>query len=110
MYCNFCGTSLPADARHCQNCGRVNPVVSPGSARRHLERPRQGRKIAGVCAAVANGFDVDPVLIRLLWLVALFTGFGLIAYIVGWIIIPEEPAPLPVRASDTVSGATAPNA
>jgi len=45
--------------------------------------------LAGVCGGVAEYFNLDPVLIRLLAII--IPGFGLIGYIVGAIIIPEEP-------------------
>lgn len=62
-------------------------------------RPRAERKIAGVCAGMAEYFDLDITLVRVLWLViTLFTGiiFGVIAYIVAWIVMPEEPEHVPV--------------
>ena len=60
--------------------------------RRPLERAREGRKIAGICMGLARHLDVDVTLIRLLTIVgALFTGVGLIAYLIAWIVIPEEP-------------------
>lgn len=52
------------------------------------------RKIAGVCAGLGDYFNVDPTIMRLLFiLVILFSvGFGIIAYILMWVITPEEPA------------------
>ena len=61
-------------------------------ARKRLVRPRQGRKIAGVCLGFAEYFDIDVVLVRLMWLLASFmTGIGLLAYPIAWIVMPEEP-------------------
>ncbi|MFA5075487.1 MAG: PspC domain-containing protein [Candidatus Babeliales bacterium] len=58
-----------------------------------LYRSRTDKKIAGVCGGLAKYFDVDPVIIRLVWLLfVLFGGSGLIIYIIAWIIIPLEPA------------------
>ncbi|HEV8524793.1 MAG TPA: PspC domain-containing protein [Terriglobales bacterium] len=89
MYCNYCGKVIQEDAAVCAYCGkRVATVI----ARKRLVRPRTGRKIAGVCQGVAEYFDLDVNLIRLVWLLSvLFSGLGLIAYIVAWIIIPQEP-------------------
>lgn len=47
--------------------------------------------IAGVCGGLASYFDIDTVLIRLLWVLTVFAGgTGLLLYFVAWIIIPEE--------------------
>jgi len=58
-----------------------------------LYRIRRNNIIAGVCMGIARYFDVDVTLIRLLWVLAvLFGGAGIPAYIIAWIIIPEEPS------------------
>ena len=58
-----------------------------------LLRSRKNKVIAGVCSGIGNYFDMDPVVIRLIWVVlTIFSGFfmGILAYIIAWIIIPEE--------------------
>lgn len=56
-----------------------------------IVRPREGRKIAGVCQALANFFGLDVSIIRIVWLLAvLLGGTGLLAYLVCWLVIPEE--------------------
>lgn len=56
-----------------------------------LYRSVEDRMIAGVAGGLAKYFDVDVALVRLLWVLAVFIGGGgLLAYIVAWIVIPEE--------------------
>ena len=52
----------------------------------------QDRMIAGVCGGLANYFDVDPTIVRLVYvLLTLFTVFsGILLYPVLWIIMPEK--------------------
>jgi phage shock protein C len=103
MYCNYCGKVIQDDANHCAYCG---PRVGTVLARKRLVRPRN-RKIAGVCAGLAEYFDLDVILVRVLWLVAtFFSGIipGVIGYVIAWIVMPEEPAALPAP-----QGTVAPN-
>jgi phage shock protein C len=89
MYCNQCGKVIQDDAAVCAYCG-VRVDTSP--TRHKLMRPRQGRKIAGVCLGFAEYFDVDVVLVRVVWLIAsVTTVIGLLSYPIAWIVMPEEP-------------------
>ncbi len=56
-----------------------------------LSRPRNGRVIAGVCAAIGNRFGISPFLVRVIFLVSLLLpGPQFLIYIAGWILIPDE--------------------
>jgi len=56
-----------------------------------LSRPRNGRVIAGVCAAIGNRFGMSPFLVRVIFLVSLLLpGPQFLIYIAGWILIPDE--------------------
>lgn len=56
-----------------------------------LYRSKKNRVIAGVCGGVAEYFDVDPTIVRLAWIVfSLLWGAGILAYIIAWIIVPEQ--------------------
>ncbi len=58
-----------------------------------LYRSAKDKKIAGVCGGLGEYFDIDPTIIRLIWLAMLFAaGSGVLAYIIAWIIVPEKPA------------------
>ena len=100
MYCNYCGKVIQEDHLLCAYCGkRVGAEVS----RRRLVRPREGRVFAGVYRGFAKYFDLDVALIRVAWvLVALFAGGGVLAYIIAWIVVPNEPERLPVPAAPPV--------
>lgn len=57
-----------------------------------LYRSRNSKMIGGVCTGLADYFGIDPVLIRLLFIVLLFfNGVGLLAYIILWIVVPWQP-------------------
>jgi|SRR5918994_7931064 phage shock protein PspC (stress-responsive transcriptional regulator) len=64
---------------------------------RQLRRPTTDRIVAGVCSGLGRYFDVDPVLIRVLFAIAVvFTGgLALLAYPVLWFLMPEEGANAP---------------
>ena len=63
-----------------------------------LYRTRANKVLAGVCSGVGVYFNIDPVIVRLLWVIFTFAGgAGLLAYIIAWIIIPEEPFIPPAR-------------
>lgn len=69
-----------------------------------LYRPTSDRIIGGVAAGLANYFNVDPVLIRLLWVFSFFFGgAGFFAYIIAWIIIPEAPADRQNRETESAA-------
>jgi phage shock protein PspC (stress-responsive transcriptional regulator) len=57
-----------------------------------MERPRTGRMLAGVCAAIANYANIDVTVVRVVYfLLTLFTAFsGVIVYIILMLLIPEE--------------------
>ncbi|HEY1074636.1 MAG TPA: PspC domain-containing protein [Patescibacteria group bacterium] len=61
-------------------------------ASKHLYRSRDNRVIGGVAGGLGEYFDLDPIVIRLLFvLLAVGGGSGVLIYIIAWILMPEEP-------------------
>ena len=56
---------------------------------KRLYRNTEESKIGGVCAGLGDYFNVDPVILRLAFLLLIFAG-GFIAYLIAWIIVPEK--------------------
>jgi len=64
---------------------------APDRPYRRLTLSVTDKKIGGVCGGIAEYFDVDPTLVRLIAVVlALFGGSGLFLYLIAWIIIPKH--------------------
>jgi len=62
---------------------------------KRLYRSRTNRKIAGVCAGIAEYLEIDPTIVRLVTIiVGLVTGIlpFLFSYLIAWWIVPEQPA------------------
>jgi len=72
--------------------GRPDGSSGPSGFRgKRLERKLEGRWIAGVCAGLADYLGVDANLIRvILAVLVLFGGFGALAYVMAWALVPEE--------------------
>ncbi len=60
---------------------------------KRLYRSGKERILGGVCGGIAEHFETDPTLIRLLWILLTFISFGagILFYIIAWIIIPRNP-------------------
>jgi len=68
------------------------PLPLPSGSRKKLFRSSTDKKIAGVCAGLADYWDADATFIRVLWLVVtLITGIGLLAYPMLWMVLPVAP-------------------
>ena len=59
--------------------------------KKRLYRSTREKMIAGVCGGIAEYFDIDPTLVRLLWVVfCVMGGSGVLAYLIAALIIPQE--------------------
>lgn len=59
-------------------------------ADKKLYRSESDRMIAGVCGGIAETYDLDPTLVRLVTIVLIFSGLSPLLYLLAWIIIPAE--------------------
>lgn len=60
---------------------------------KRLYRSKKDKIIGGVCGGIAEYFNIDPVIVRVIAVVLAFMwGFGILAYIIAWIIIPQNPS------------------
>jgi len=104
MFCTKCGVELEERDGYCYQCGTATGRAVPPRGNTRLMRSRYDRKIAGVCGGMGKYMDMDPTLMRVLWLLLLFAlpPAGLIGYIAAWIVMPQEPeAHPPVVATQT---------
>ena len=57
---------------------------------KRLTRDVNNKIFAGVCAGIANYFDLDPTLVRVIWiLLVCVAGTGVLAYLIAWAVMPE---------------------
>ena len=89
MTCTSCQKNIAIGSKFCYNCGAKQPESgSPGlspatGAPKRLMRSSTDKKIAGVCAGLADYFDMDPTILRVIWLLLLICGgTGLLAYVI----------------------------
>ena len=76
---------------------------------KQLRRNTNDKMIAGVAAGLADFMDVDVTLVRVIWAITvIFGGFGIIAYLVMWIVVPVEGSDRSV-ANDLVDGKNKPS-
>lgn len=94
--CPFCAEDIQEQALKCRYCGSL---LDGSALTRTWYRSRRGKMIAGVCAGLAEQFGVSVTALRLaaVLLTLLGAGWGIIVYIVLWVIMPyrdrEKDAP-----------------
>src|SRR5258708_14269401 len=101
MTCVSCQKDIAVGSKFCYNCGAKQPETpAPGlspqtGGKRKLMRSSTDKKIAGVCAGLADYFDLDPTIVRVVWLLAvLLAGTGGLAYLLLWVLLPLAPSGL----------------
>jgi phage shock protein C len=112
MTCVSCQKDIAAGSKFCYSCGAKQPEA-PASAPpppyayavpKKFVRSTNDRKVAGVCAGVADYFDLDPTLVRVLWaLSTMVPGPNVIAYFIIWIAADEGPTGVARTSATAVS-------
>jgi phage shock protein C len=99
MFCPKCGKDAPDGSKFCCNCGaQIAETAAPppggfAAPAKRLMRSSRDKKIGGVCAGLADYFDLDSTIVRIVWLLAvLCAGTGLLLYIILWIALPIAPS------------------
>jgi phage shock protein PspC (stress-responsive transcriptional regulator) len=99
MVCSNCHREIANESNFCYLCGARQAVsYAPASPPRRLHRSVIDHKLGGVCGGLAEYWNVDPTMVRLVW--ALLVIFPLplvpafVGYIVAWIVIPKAEVPM----------------
>jgi phage shock protein C len=112
MTCPNCQKDIADGSRFCYSCGAAQAQAAPPPSgypytpppRKQLVRSSTDSKIAGVCGGLADYFDLDPTLVRLIWaLLFLCGGTGGVAYIILWLVLPLAPTGVPVSNATIVT-------
>jgi phage shock protein PspC (stress-responsive transcriptional regulator) len=92
--CPYCAEEIRAEAIKCRWCGTQ---LGGSPLQRNWYRSREHRRLAGVCAGLADEFGISVTLIRLAFLLGTLVGggMGLILYVVLWVAMPYRPVALP---------------
>src|SRR6266478_5447540 len=110
MICPNCRKEIAENSNFCSSCGTRQ---AEGDATRRfgpkrLMRSSANSKIGGVCGGLAEYFEADPGIVRILvTLITIASGFvfGILSYVVAWIILPLAPPQFYAQASQAASGA-----
>lgn len=93
-YCSKCGKKNPDDANYCKKCGNIiKKNDSRVTDNKRLYRSGYDKLIGGVCGGIAEYFDIEPIFVRIVFLIGLIVSFGffIIVYILFLIFIQKNP-------------------
>jgi len=97
MICAQCQRDIPEASNFCSFCGaRLQPPpLGAWRVPKRLRRSATDRKIAGVCGGIAEYFEIDSTLVRVIWVLAILAPIPLLpaflGYFVAWLVMPKAP-------------------
>ena len=97
MICQNCRRDVADYSSFCPFCGSPQhvPSIGPSRTSNRLMRSTSDRKIAGVCGGIAEYFDIDSSLVRLIWVLLILLPIPLVpaslGYFVAWLVMPKAP-------------------
>ena len=110
MICPQCQKEIADGSKFCYNCGAklvADTAAAPPptyAPPKRLMRSSRDKKLGGVCAGLADYFDLDPTIVRVVWLLAvLLAGTGFLVYLILWIVLPLAPASMAVTTAPTTT-------
>jgi len=111
MTCPNCQKDIADGSRFCYSCGTAQaqaatppPYTYAPPPRKHLVRSSTDTKIAGVCGGLADYFDLDSTVVRLIWVLLFLCGLtGGVAYIILWMVLPLAPTGVPAQSASIVT-------
>jgi len=96
--------AVPSSSSKISAAPSTSATVPQTGGKKLLVRSTTDKKIAGVCGGLADYFDFDPTLMRVIWLLAfLFLGVGLPAYLILWAVLPATATPQEATPTQTKS-------
>jgi phage shock protein C len=109
MYCSSCGREIANESNFCYLCGaRQTSATNYTYPRPHrqLERSVTDSKIAGVCGGLAEYWDMDSTMVRLVWVLLVIFPIpfvpAILGYFVAWIVMPKASYPVYAQAQAPV--------
>jgi phage shock protein PspC (stress-responsive transcriptional regulator) len=95
MICSHCTREIADNSNYCKLCGAPQriPAGDIPRASKRLVRSLSDKKIAGVCGGIAEYFDIDSSVVRLLWVLVVLMPIpfvpAFLGYFVAWIVMPK---------------------
>jgi phage shock protein C len=106
MVCKHCQRDIAEYSNYCYFCGARQHISAEGTPLppKRLMRSATDRKIAGVCGGIAEYFEMDSTIVRLVWVLAVLLPIpfvpAFLGYFVGWLVMPKAPLYAGVKTTE----------